>query len=570
MKNEITLSLFDGEVYTPQSNPPKDIVEEFINYVYVHQRKKGKKDEEIAEFFTILLPPDEETLNFKTDDELFDGIARARRVIERDSHLFSDWTDEERLQAIDLIDVVIKIAKDNPDMLDLLQQVVAEATKRIKNKEFYPKDTFSFPSHSGMFPILDLFSGRPQYIPRGILLKPKSERTLEEEKIADDFLYSIAKTKTTGYDIYGNELLTNYVVICDTQKNYATADIQESFKYNSSDLDFETNISYIHRAFGPEGLRHFMTILSMLGESNTHHDVIKWNLNEHLERMGYKRKSHGSYSSVQKETAIEILRIFTSLNICIYRRTKQSEVLNVRQLFTIVGFDMTTDLLTQASKGELIIRADENWYNRPVDKREEDPQFTKILKKVLKVNHHLYPHTHYLSVLFALFWRIDLTGRLFKVSTLMDYCQIAPRGQRGKNRLRNLENELNFMKMEGYIGDWSNTTTPGKLPSETSRPYSQVISISPPSWYAKTLEQIRENRQRHVPIELPKEFKTLSEKEFSEVIRLSNLSIGEFALKISVSRQTVSYLKSGRKPISREISMRVWKAFPKLFTENVN
>lgn len=570
MKNEIKLSLFDGTVYAPQQDFPEELVEKFINYVYVHQREKGKSEEEIVEFFAILLPSDDSTLDFKTDDELFEGIARARKVIETDSHLFSDWTNDERLQAIELIDSVTKLSKENKDILELLQRVVAEATKRIRKQEFFPKDSFTLPSHSGMFPILDLFSGRPQYIPRGILIKPSSERTPEEVKIATDFINSIAKTKTSGYDIHGNEIVTNYVVICDTQKNYATAELSERPKVNLPDIDFETNITYIHRAFGPEGLRHFMTILSMFGENGTQNDVIKWNLNDHLDRMGYRRKSHGSYDARQKEIAIQILHIFTSLNICIYRRTKKIEELNVRQLFTIVGFDVSKDLLTQASKEELIIRADESWYSKPMEMGAGEPQFTNILKKILIVNHHLYPHTHYLSILFALFWRIDLTGRSFKVSTLMDYCQIPKSGFKGKSGLKNLEAELNYMKIEGYIGDWKNTTNVGKLPSETAKPFSQVVLVSPPMWYEKTLTQIYENKLKHIPIELPKDFKILSVEEFTEVIKLSTLNIGEFASKIGVSRQTVSYLKSGSKPISRDISMKIWKTFPELFAENVN
>lgn len=570
MKNEITLSLFDGTKYAPQSDSPQEIVEKFINYSYVHLRERGFSEEEIITFITSVFPDNNSLIEFTTDGKLIEGIALARATVEVDTHLFSEWTPEEKSQVLDIIDSVIKIANESKEFLELTRNVIAEGIERIKNGEFYPKDSFSLPSHAGMFPILDLFSGRPQYIPRNALLKPSEDRTPEEEDVANDFINSVAKTKSIGYDHQGNEVFSNYVVICDTPKNYATADITDLIQPDTSELGLINNAIYILKAFGPEGLRHFLTILSKFGEQGEHRDVIKWNLNDHLERMGYHRKSHGSYDKRDKEVAIEILRIFTSLNICIYRKKRNVEELNVRQLFSIVGFDVTKDLSSQASKGELIIRADESWYSKPSEINGEMPQFTNILKKILHVNHHHFPHVHFLCIICSLFWRIDLTGRKLKVSTLLNSCGIVTKGKNVKLLMRNFEKELDYMKKEGYLGDWFNLTTEGEVPSKVKFPLKQVLYLEPPMWFKKSIEKILENRAKHVLVELPNEFKILTDKEFTEVIKRSKLSISDFAEKIGVSRQTVSYLKSGSKPISKDVSTKIWNLFPELFTKNVN
>lgn len=568
MKDGIRLSLFDGSAYAPQRDFPQEIVEKLINYIYVHLREKGYTEEGIIAFIKTIFPEDGISVEFNSDDELLHGIELARLTLKNNTELLSDWSPEEKSKILELIDNVLKISAESKEFLDLVHKVINETIQRIRNKEFYPKDSFSLPSHAGMFPILDLFSGRPQSIPRSVLMKPSSERTVEEENIASEFINSIAKSKTEGYDPSGNELITNYVVICDTSNNYATSDISALIKPDSKDLDIEYNLFYIQRAFGPEGLRHFLTILSKFGEQGTQNDLIKWNLNDHLERMGYQRKSHGSFDKREKDIAVEILRIFTSLNVCIYRKNKKKEELNVRQLFTIVGFDVTKDLSTQVSKGEIVIRADESWYSKPVEIIGEQPQFTNILRKILQVNHHHYPHAHFLSVLFALYWRIDLTGRKLKVSSLLNSCGISQKGVHAKLGLKNLEKELNYMKKEGYIGDWFNLTTPNKLPSSTKEPYSQVLCFNPPMWFRKSLEEVQINKQKHLDkakIELPKEFKILSTDEFNEVFRQSKLSVSDFSDKIGVSRQTVSYLKSGSKPVSKDMSSKIWKVFPELF-----
>ena len=64
-----------------------------------------------------------------------------------------------------------------------------------KAKEF-DKSTFAIPSHSLMFTLLAMFSGKPEKIPRKILEKTYQERTSEEQIKAEKFLNSILETKT--------------------------------------------------------------------------------------------------------------------------------------------------------------------------------------------------------------------------------------------------------------------------------------------------------------------------------------------------------------------------------------
>ena len=124
---------------------------------------------------------------------------------------------------------------------------------------------------------------------------------------------------------------------------------------------------------------------------------------------------------------------------------------------------------------------------------------------------------------------------------------------------------LEQMIIQGYLGKWINTTSPNIQPSETTAPLDQVIEFHPPLWLQEEFSNLK--RKNDTSVALPKVFRALTNEEFNEVIRKSGLTIREFAEKLGVSRQTVSYLRSGKKKVSNELTAKIWLTFPEFFTQ---
>ncbi len=431
----------------------------------------------------------------------------------------------------------------------LIEEAIQQIVEQSSNKE-----TFALPSHPLMFTLLAMFAGKPDMIPRRLLTKPHSEWTQKEHQEAEEFLSSIIKTeKTTSYASGQEEVQSKHIaVISDNPKVEASAQIDISlFK---SDLHFrEVSLAlYIKRTFGAEGLRHLLGLLIGL-EENFRKGHFIWSVNDHLARLGHKKKANGSYDHELKKTSSEIIRIFQSLFITARRKDGKSEVIRGERLFSIDGFQQ--ELFDKVIIDEKIkLRATDFWYKNAFDPKDgQSAKYTKLLKKIAQENHREHPLTIYLTPLLAIFWRMSPQQKI-SVNNLMDWCHLGNDGRYKLRDLRSLESELNYMKEHGYLGEWSHTGEKA-LPSECDNPFNCSLTLTPPEWFGQEVKLIQSNKE--IPALEKKEDKMVDFQEFKEIYKKSSLNVRQFGNHLGITGQMVSYLLNEKRQITKEVSDKV-------------
>lgn len=428
---------------------------------------------------------------------------------------------------------------------DAIQQVIEQSSN---------KDTFALPSHALMFTLLAMFAGKPDKIPRRLLSKPHAEWTVEEQKEAEDFLSSIIRVKENTSFIGGKEKSEDkYIaVVSDNPKVEAEAEITTSIL--KDDLSFrEVSLAiHIKRTFGAEGLRHLLGLLIGLEENFRKGNFI-WSVNEHLARLGYNKKPYGGYDPELKKTSSEIIKVFTSLFITARKKEGKKEVIQGERLFNIDGF--RKEIFDKVIIDEKIkLSATDFWYKNAFEPKDgQSKKYTKLLKKVAHENHREHHLTIYLAPLLAIFWRMNPQQKISVVS-LMDWCDLDYKGRYKLRELRDLELELNYMKENGYLGDWKSNG--GKiLPSQSEDPFKCSLTLTPPDWLDEELKLIQSKRE--IPAIEQKEEPLLTLEEFRDVLRRSKLSARQFAKHLGITGAMISLILSEKRPIKEDISKRV-------------
>jgi hypothetical protein len=433
----------------------------------------------------------------------------------------------------------------------LIEEAIEKIVAQSSNK-----DTFALPSHPLMFTLLAMFAGKPDMIPRGLLTKPHSEWTEKEHKEAEEFFSSIIKVeKTTTYESGKEETHSKHIaVISDNPKVEASAQIDiHLFK---SDIHFrEMSLAlYIKRTFGAEGLRHLLGLLIGL-EENFRKGHFIWSVNDHLARLGHKKKANGSYDHELKKTASEIIRIFQSLFITARRKDGKSETLRGERLFSIDGFQQ--EIFDKVIIDEKIkLRATDFWYKNAFEPKDgQSAKYTKLLKKIAQENHRVHPLTIYLTPLLAIFWRMSPQQKI-SVTNLMDWCHLGAEKRYKMRDLRSLESELNYMKQNGYLGEWSHTGEK-ELPSECENPFTCSLTLTPPDWFGQEIGLIQSNKEIPALEGKNEEDKLVNFEEFREIYKKSNLNVRQFGNSVGITGQMVSYLLNEKRQISKEVSDKV-------------
>lgn len=415
------------------------------------------------------------------------------------------------------------------------------------------QETFSIPSHSIMFSLLAMFAGKPERIPRQLLEKPYNERTLEEKKQAEQYLSEIFETKREIDYSEGKERATEkrIALICDNPKVESQAEITWSLFRHDISFREERLALYIKRTFGPEGIRHLLGLIIGL-EENFRKGHFEWSVNEHLERLGYRKKVNGSFDVELKRMASSIVKIFTGLCITSLRKDGKGESLKAKFLFMVEGFEIQTfekEIIDQ----KITLVATDFWYKNAFSPSDgQAPQYTKLLKKIVEENHREHPLTLYLTPLFAIFWRIS-PERKFKVKTLMEWCDLEVNGPHRSDHLKDLESALEYMKSKSYLGDWSNNGE-AKFPSQCEDPYNCVLTFMPPEWLKREFMLIEQKRE--IPAISQKQ-KKLSQSDFVKIFEESGLKRKQFANSIGVTPQLVTAIINGKRGITLETSNRV-------------
>jgi hypothetical protein len=441
------------------------------------------------------------------------------------------------------------------------RSLIEEAIQNIIDQSSN-KDTFALPSHALMFTLLAMFAGKPDMIPRRLLSKPHSEWTAIEQKEAEEFLSSILKVeKSTSY-LNGRETSEEkYIaVVSDNPKVEAQAEIDISlFK---SDIHFrEVSLAlYIKRTFGAEGLRHLLGFLIGL-EENFRKGHFIWSVNDHLARLGHRKKANGTYDHELKKTASEIIRVFQSLFITARKKEGKKEVIQGERLFSIDGFRQ--EIFDKVIIDEKIkLRATDFWYKNAFEPKDgQSAKYTKLLKKIAQENHREHPLTIYLTPLLAIFWRMNPQQKI-SIPSLMDWCDLDPSGRYKMRNLRSLESELSYMKEHGYLGDWSHTGEKF-LPSECTDPFSCSLTLTPPEWLGQELRLVQANRE--IPALEKKEDKIVGIEEFKEIYKKSKLNVRQFGNHLGITGQMVSFLLNEKRHITKEVSDKV-RAFADKFS----
>lgn len=437
----------------------------------------------------------------------------------------------------------------------------AFTTLRIDN------ETFAIPSNPLMFTLLAMFSGRPERIPRNLLEKPHNERTPEEREVADQYINSIFDKQTSvSYDKRGKPITEKKViaVISDNPRVEAKAEIGTTLF--GDDLSFKEGslAIYLKRTFGAEGLRHLLAILIGLDDAGRTGEFV-WDINEHLDRLGYKKEKSGAYKQETKRIAIEIVKLFISLNITAKNKTKNiTEIFEMPLFHKVLSYEKIEENFIIDKK--IKIKASDYWYKNSFESSEgSSQQFTKLLKEIARENHREHALTIYLAPLLAVFWRINSESRDLSVRSLMEWCDIDFKNDPQKQRtLKNIESELEYMILKGYLGSWENKTT-NALPSESNDPLNCILAFYPPDWLKEELKLIGSKKEMYLDEKLNKEKakgnKPLTKEEFKEILDNSGLSNRQFANRINVSPALITRYANGERIISIDISQRIRDTF---------
>lgn len=440
------------------------------------------------------------------------------------------------------------------------------------------REMFCFPSHNIMFSVIALFSGKPDYIPKKLISKPFTKRTEEESKVIDDFTNSVIKTEIEVIEkAFGGTIREEKKValLCDNKKVIANANLADSLFYNNI-IDREAYIAHaIRRTCGPEGLRHLFGLIIAIQEKAVN-GALEWDVNDHLEILGYKRKKNYTYPIEAKVKASQIIKIFTDLFLCMYDKEKGGkQTVNKERLFYIEGLKEITDEFNKDILDiKIRIRACNFWYNLCNDNTvEQYPQYTKLLRKIARESHRSHPITIFLAPLFAMYWRIKM-DRVFRLPFILNWLDIDMKDHNLKDRLKKLVQELNYMKKENYIGEWS---FDGKQDITVDDDLSKCKFIcTPPDWLRSELSPIALNKCKNKHPLLPgKKRRTykrqtevtevqediISRDEFLRILKESGLNQVTFAEKLDISQSMITRIKNGTRNINQSLSDKIRRIY---------
>lgn len=492
---------------------------------------------------------------FKNIDESTDNLIKeAKKELEN-----TDLTEFIDLESIK------KLENLNSYFNSIYSVIKAIAPKnnltRGRNKEINVFDTFALPTTGMMFAILPMFAGKPHYLLepiKKILAKEKGERTEEEQNEADKFVESVFKIQKniSYFDGIEEVVEKGFILICDNPKVQAKAE--------ASEVQIKTReglIPYIKSAYGAEGLRHFLAILVGL-EENGRTGSFRMSINDHLDRLGYKRTNDNAHKTEYKKLAVEIIHILSNLFISIIsKKNKTKASIKGIKLFELKEFQFDIEK-EEMMNGKFLISTTD-WYNEAFKKEnEQTPQYTKMLKSITYENHREHPIAIYFTTLLSIFFRIN-KDVFFEISVkkLFEWCDINIENNKNKSReINNLEEELNYMEEKEYIGSWS-IKNQEKTLSECKNPLDAVLVFYPPNWLMATTLKLKDTKEKIKEIETKE---IISLEKFLDIFEKSDLSIKDFSEKLDITPRMFHLIKNQERKISEKVSQNLLKNFYEL------
>ncbi len=456
-------------------------------------------------------------------------------------------------------DSLDKICKDLFELNDILYKIVAQL-------QVTQKTTFAIPSTIYMLTLLPLFTGRADRIPKKLITMKNEELNEDEKQKINLYLNSTFNRNTLiemlpNGDSIENETVT--AIITDNPRIKAVAQIDNSLFSENLEFAEKELALYINKTFGSEGIKHFLGYLVALEEYGRN-GTFYWNVNEHLERLGYKRKSNGSFKPELKKNAIEIIKLLNSLFITATKVGDNSKSVEARKLFSIIGIKIE-ELNQEIINESIEIRAEDYWYKSSFDTDDgKSPQYSKLLRDVVKEHSKDHSLTLYLAPLLAVFWRINKENGFFELAmkNLLEWCNIDISSDiKHKNRtLSNIENELDYMVEKRYIGKWECKNN-APLPSNSNNPYEIVIRFYAPDWLQNELNLITKKQDQYLSkinnIKVLKDIQLVTKNELQNIVISSGLKNKEFADKIGCSQSLLSLYLKGDRNITKEMSNKI-------------
>ncbi len=205
----------------------------------------------------------------------------------------------------------------------------------------------------------------------------------------------------------------------------------------------------------------------------------------------------------------------------------------------------------------LKVRATDFWYRKAFDYSDKKaPQYTKLLKKIVKESHVQNSLTIYLAPLLAIFWRMNRT-RDISVSKLMDWCNLdySSYNSHRMRDLKSLEAELNYMKDKGYLGSWS-INGQNILPSKCEKPFECILSLTPPEWLDKETKAIEERRDKLLP-QSTIDRSSINKELIKKIMEKEGLTQNQLANSLGAKRQTINYIVTGVRGVSRKLATTI-------------
>jgi len=526
-----------------------------INFIFKH----AKKDNQIA---TIIL-----SMKTMQDKEINSSELAFFTYVELqfDNCTSSDFDKEEQESIFNF--ALGKIAEYIPR--DYIPVIESKDLEDIN---------FPLPSHIDiMLPILAIFSGKSKKIPSsfGIPFEKRSEEQIQTvdnfvkskiEKIEEDSYYQISEKEWKNKHKYITHIKNNEKIKAIGELTERSPLLAGGFIRDLTKFEEENLAVYITRTFGPEGLRHLLSIIIAMQENPKEKEFV-WTLAKHFEIMGIKKKANGDYPTELKKRAIEILKIFSNFFIRIEKKNKDNSKRLYGKLLNIRYFEEYRGDYKDEYK--FFLRVEDWWFklSNPIAGEKEMLQYTNVLKSLVQEDHYKHPFTIFLAPFLSVWLRANPNGIRISVENLLNWCNIEI-NKYVLETTRELQQELDYMVERGDIGSWSHNGE-NNIITLCKKPLEVILNLNHSCHLKDILTGFKIKR-----LDIPKtenkkinhNYKytnNMTKEELISFIEKSGLSLNKFAEKLGVNKSYISKIKSGKKNISYNLSKKIRELFNK-------
>jgi len=408
--------------------------------------------------------------------------------------------------------------------------------------------TFAIPSdHKHWDPILLLFAGDPGIVRKKAFRKSPEDRTPEEQTEVDAYTENLFNTDAVGRIASVNIL------------NAGNGNLDVFLKPHDQTELFNRDLSYqkgkaiteFYKTIGsPEGLRHYLAIFQGLDRAGRT-GRFTFDMNKHLDRLGYKKQNGEKHRTRNKETALKIIQFLDNAVMDIQDPKDPTKNNRFRLLSSNIRYDNRKGI-SPLDRVETIKITMDDWYlDSFKDIPGKGPRYTKLLDQLLTEDHQRHGITLLVVPRLAILWRINGPEGPPNGLTVSWLLNVTAQGNhRKKESIKRLEGELEYMKQKNYIGEWTHDGN-GKTIHESNNPESVHTFITGPDWSRKEMEIIKENRDQAVTLEIEPDPMTFEEFDrIFQALKDAGYSQENIARHTGLSRTALYNWKTRKRKIS--------------------